>query len=187
MTNFDVLGTMRAVRNDSTLSNSEKSLLWAAALRTDSRTMRVRASMELLAADTQLSYRSVRRAFEGDGPGNGRYFAKVSRSRRRLDLWFHPSPESAIVSPSQSPAEWDRQSTSDEHGGHLSGTESPPVYSVSTERSTRVATSDEGATCSSDSDGWVEVPRQKGEYQYGRKKSAGRSSPQGGRTSDENH
>lgn len=95
---FDLMGTLRAVRNDKSLSTTQKGLLWCAALRADNdsdrgRTAgRVRASLELIAKDAACSAKSAERAFKE--PQVLAYFDQVDRHTRRVGLWFHLTPDS---------------------------------------------------------------------------------------------
>lgn len=89
-TNFDVLGTMRALRNDKSLTTTQLALLMCAVLRTDNDSMKVRSSLELLAKDANCSEKTARTAFKQ--PEVLKYFSKVDRQTRSINLWFHPTP-----------------------------------------------------------------------------------------------
>lgn len=92
---FDVLGTMRAIRNDEGLTSTQLALLMCAVLRTDNATGHVRYSIELLAQDANVSYRTAKTVFQDEEVL--RYFKKVVRTRRTVDFWFPLSPEGATV------------------------------------------------------------------------------------------
>lgn len=98
---FDVLGTMRAVREDDGLTASQKALLVFAALRTNNGDGKVRASLELIADDAGLSRKTAHRAFGEDQSEVLKYFSRVERSRRRVDIWFNLHPERDTESRSQ--------------------------------------------------------------------------------------
>jgi hypothetical protein len=85
---FQPLTMQRAIRDDATLTAPEKGLLLVAVLRTDNGTRRVRASLQRLAEDAGLGYRTARRVFQ---PANGkvmRYFETVERGPRFVNLTF---------------------------------------------------------------------------------------------------
>ncbi|MFI6243955.1 hypothetical protein ACIBEF_29225 [Micromonospora sp. NPDC050795] len=114
---FDVLGTMRAVRGDVELSATEKAMVVFAALRTNNGDGKVRASLEMIAEDAGLSRKTAHRAFGEDRPEVLKYFRQVERSRRRVDLWFKLQPDRV--------AERDRESHSQPEQAEPRGTESP--------------------------------------------------------------
>lgn len=93
---------MRAIRSDTSLSSTQKALLWAAVLRSDNDGRdagRVRASLDLLARDAGLSAKSAERAFKGNQANVLAYFARVERRTRRINLWFNlttPDAESGL-------------------------------------------------------------------------------------------
>lgn len=84
---FDVLGTMRAIRDDESLSTAQAAILLCAVLRTDNSTMKVKYSLEGLAVDAKCNEKTVRRAMQD--PEVLKYFSKVERNSRRVDLWFN--------------------------------------------------------------------------------------------------
>ena len=100
MNKFDVLGTMRAIRNDKTLTATQAHLLMCAVLRTDNGTCHVRYSIEGLAEDGNVSYKTAKTAFQQSEVR--KYFVKEVRSKRQVDLWFYPAPiERVTVTPSE--------------------------------------------------------------------------------------
>ena len=128
---FDVLGTMRAIRKDKLLSASAKALLVFAALRANKHDGKVRASLEMLAEDAGLSRRTVERALAKDQHETLKYFSRVERSRRRVDLWFNLDPSTTQCPPSTTPCRTECDTVSH----HL-----PLSTSTSTSRSTRSTT-----------------------------------------------
>ncbi|MFY1687285.1 hypothetical protein [Plantactinospora sp. WMMB782] len=124
---FDVLGTMRAVREDEKLTASQKALLVFTALRTNNGDGKVRASLELIADDAGLSRKTAHRTFGDDQPEVLKYFRQVERSRRRVDLWFHLQPDQV--------AERDTESHSQTEGTEPRGTQSPTHEKVTESRS----------------------------------------------------
>lgn len=97
MTKFDPLGTMRAIRDDQSLTTAQVALLMCAVLRTDNNTCHVRCSIEVLAADAKVSYKTARTAFKDEAVL--KYFSKVEKTRRKADFWFYDSPRSTLLPP----------------------------------------------------------------------------------------
>ncbi|MEV5765659.1 hypothetical protein AB0L34_13985 [Micromonospora sp. NPDC052213] len=89
---FDAFGTMRAVREDDKLTAPQKAVLVFAVLRTNNGDGKVRASLEMIASDAGLSRRTAERALAEDQAEALKYFDRVERSRRRVDLWFKMEP-----------------------------------------------------------------------------------------------
>lgn len=96
---FNVLATQRAIRDDKALSTTEKAFLFAATLRTDNKSCKVRMSLEGLAEDVASSRKSAGRVFDEKNEKVLRYFETVERSRRTVDLWFKAEPEKAVEAP----------------------------------------------------------------------------------------
>ena len=88
---FKPLDVQRAIRDDGDLQKSEKAMLWAAVLRTDNATRKVRASLATLAKDAGYQPNAATGVFADANEPVMRYFEKVERHPRRTDLWFHPS------------------------------------------------------------------------------------------------
>ncbi|MEL5958053.1 hypothetical protein AADR41_25400 [Streptomyces sp. CLV115] len=109
---FDVLGTMRAIRDDKSLSTTQKAFMFAAVLRTDNKSCKVRMSLEGLAEDVKSSSKTAYRVFAKENENVLRYFSKVERNSRSVDLWFHPLPDtvSVIDEDTESPNEVDGHS-----------------------------------------------------------------------------
>lgn len=91
---FNVLTTMRAIRDDANLTTTQAHLLMCAVLRTDNKTFKVRMSLEGLAKDAGVSVKTAERAFKEEAVLA--YFSKVERNSRRVDLWFMPDIESTL-------------------------------------------------------------------------------------------
>lgn len=72
--------------------------MWSAVLRTDNATRKVRASLSVLARDAGLHRNTATAAFAETNTKVLRYFEKVVRRERRIDLWFHPSDHLATGS-----------------------------------------------------------------------------------------
>jgi hypothetical protein len=88
---FQPLSMQRLIRDDRSLTATEKGLLLCGVLRTDNPTRRVRASLQVLAKDAGVGYRTARRAFAPDNNTVLRYFEKVERGKRHVNLTFaHP-------------------------------------------------------------------------------------------------
>lgn len=100
MSEFKPLSMQRAIRDDTALKKAEKALLWAAVLRTDNRTRKVRASLELLAKDAGYHPNTAKTIFRDDNETVMRYFEKVERSRRSVNLWFHGTLDNPTSMPS---------------------------------------------------------------------------------------
>lgn len=66
-------------------------MLWAAVLRTDNATRKVRASLATLAKDAGYQPNAATGVFADANEPVMRYFEKVERHPRRTDLWFQPS------------------------------------------------------------------------------------------------
>lgn len=96
MSDFKPLDMQRAIRDDDALRGSEKGLLWAAVLRTDNRTRKVRASLEMLAKDAGYHRNTAKATFRDDNVPVMRYFEKVERSKREVNLWFHSTVEGTV-------------------------------------------------------------------------------------------
>lgn len=90
---FDVLGTQRAIRDDKSLSTTEKAFLFAATLRTDNGSCKVRASIELIADDMCSSRKTASRVFSAGNENVLKYFTNVERSKRVVNLWFFEKPQ----------------------------------------------------------------------------------------------
>lgn len=88
---FKPLDASRAIRDDETLRGADKAFLWAAVFRTDNNTRKVRASLALLAKDAGFHANTATTVFAETNEAVLRYFEKIDRQARRLDLWFHPS------------------------------------------------------------------------------------------------
>lgn len=91
MSDFNPLDAQRAIRDDDELQKSEKAMLWAAVLRTDNATRKVKASLAMLAKDAGYRPNAATTVFAETNEPVMRYFEKVERHLRRTDLWFHPS------------------------------------------------------------------------------------------------
>lgn len=115
MSDFRPLDMQRTIRDDGDLRGSEKGLLWAAVLRTDNKTRKVKASLELLAKDAGLDRKTASRAFRKDNGAVMGYFEKIERCRRGVNLWFKPTVEWDTESHSDDKKvrEWDTESHSD--------------------------------------------------------------------------
>jgi hypothetical protein len=87
---LDVLGTMRAIRDDRELSTTQAHLLMCALLRADNTTCKVRYSIEKLAVDAKVSDKTARTAFKNDKVL--KYLEKVDRATRQVNMWFHSTP-----------------------------------------------------------------------------------------------
>lgn len=90
MNKFDILGTMRAIRNDEALSTTQAHLLMCAVLRADNSSCKVKYSIEGLAKDANVSERTARYAFQA--PEVLKYMAKVEGKTRAKNMWFRPIP-----------------------------------------------------------------------------------------------
>jgi hypothetical protein len=91
MSEFKPLDAQRAIRDDKALRGADKAFLWAAVLRTDNGTRKVRASLAMLAKDAGFHANTATNVFAETNEPVLRYFEKVDRQPRRIDLWFHPS------------------------------------------------------------------------------------------------
>lgn len=91
MSDFKPLDAQRAIRDDAALNVSGKALLWSAVLRTDNATRKVRASLTMLAKDAGVHRNTATATFAETNTPVVRYFEKIERRTRRIDLWFHPS------------------------------------------------------------------------------------------------
>jgi hypothetical protein len=133
---FDVLGTMRAIRNDKELSSTEALLLMCAVLRTDNKTRKVRYSLEGLADDAKVNRKTATRVFQGEEVL--KYFSKVVRNKRVVDLWFTDVSQWDTESHSESEglsvqeSERDIESHSVGHSVQREGHSVPPSTSSST-------------------------------------------------------
>lgn len=88
---FNVLGTLREIRDDRSLVTAgQRAFLFAAALRTDNKSGRVRASQAMLANDAGLDVRSVRRYMQQEPVA--RYFVVETRGRQ-VNLSWRPLEE----------------------------------------------------------------------------------------------
>lgn len=132
MSDFKPLDMQRAVRADNALSKTDKPFLWAAVLRADNKTRKVRASLELLAKDTGWHPNTAYKTFSDDNHAVMRYFEKVERTGRSVQLWFRPAVETTPAVDSQND-ESTREGDSSEAGGatslaspHRKGTQTPP-------------------------------------------------------------
>lgn len=96
MDEFKPLTTQRAIRADSNLTPTQKSLLVFATLRAVSHGSdagHVRASLEKVAEDAGYSAKTAWRAFAEDQGPVLAYFRRISRHTRQVHLWFHLTPE----------------------------------------------------------------------------------------------
>jgi hypothetical protein len=91
LSEFKPLDAQRAIRDDEALRGADKAFLWAAVLRTDNATRKVRASLAMLAKDAGFHSNTATNVFAETNEPVLRYFEKVDRQPRRIDLWFHPS------------------------------------------------------------------------------------------------
>ena len=91
MADFKPLDAQRAIRDDGDLRKPEKAMLWAAVLRTDNGSRKVRASLAMLAKDAGYQPNAATAVFAESNAAVMRYFEKVERQPRRNDLWFRPS------------------------------------------------------------------------------------------------
>jgi hypothetical protein len=142
MTKFNVLATMRAIRGDKSLSTTQKAFLWDACLRTNNTTCKVRMSLEGLAEDCGASSKTAYRVFSKENENVLKYFSRVERNSRTVDLWFFPLPdtESVIDEDSESPNEVDGHSVQvDGLSVQDDGHRVPPSTSSSTSSSTNDA------------------------------------------------
>lgn len=121
MSGFDVLGTMRAIRDDEALTTAQAHFLVCAVLRTNNKSLKVRYSLEGLARDSGLGYSTVRR-FMRDAAVT-KYFSKVERSSRTVGIWFPLTPLTMSAhSEHSAPSEHDtaRCEHDTAHSGHPS-------------------------------------------------------------------
>jgi hypothetical protein len=125
---FDVLGTMRAIRDDKELGSTEALLLLCAVLRTDNATTKVRFSIEGLADDAKVSRKTAGRVFQQAQVL--KYFKKVVRSKRQVDFWFADVNSPVGLSVPQS--EWDTVTHSVGHSVQRVGHEVTPSTLSST-------------------------------------------------------
>lgn len=105
MGEFKPLSMQRAIRADDSLTAPQKSLLVFAALRATSNgpdAGHVRASLEMLSKDASCSTKTAGRVFAEDQAHVMKYFRRVIRHTRQVNLWFHltPDTESAVVADS---------------------------------------------------------------------------------------
>jgi hypothetical protein len=92
------LDLMRAIRDDGDLSRAEKAFFHVAVLRADNGTHKVKASLALLAEDSGFSPDTATRVFgEANSETLTRYFERIERQRRRIDLWLSPTPHHADI------------------------------------------------------------------------------------------
>lgn len=87
---FDVLGTLRAIRDDDSLTTTQAHVLTCAVLRTDNGSCKVRMSIEGLAKDAKVSDKTARSVFKEANVL--RYLANVEGNTRSKNMWFHPIP-----------------------------------------------------------------------------------------------
>lgn len=129
---FNPLRTMRAIRADKALSTTQKALLMCAVLRTDNATCHVRYAVYLLAEDASMTEKTAGKLLKT--PEVERYFAKVERTKRTADFWFHPEPPETVVS-----------TVSDGNSGLRDGNQ----YRPSTSSSTSTTSTSDSADASS--------------------------------------
>lgn len=158
---FDVLGTLRAIRDDESLTTTQAHVLTCAVLRTDNGSCKVRMSIEGLAKDAKVSDKTARSVFKEANVL--RYLAKVEGQTRSKNLWFHPIPVTSTgtedatddpvpVTDAGTPVIEGQIPVTDDRipvvvTGHLPSTSTP----TSTSESTKVATAADAPVANEDS------------------------------------
>lgn len=95
---FQAFDMQRAFRDDPELDVYGYAFLMACTNRTDNKTCKVRASLEMLATDAKISERTVTRLLHA--PEVTKYFEVIEGKTRAKNLWFYEDPTLIPVSQS---------------------------------------------------------------------------------------
>ncbi|MGJ9412376.1 hypothetical protein ACHAAC_06665 [Aeromicrobium sp. CF4.19] len=100
MNEFKPLDVARAIRDDEELSKVDKPFMWAATLRTDNKSRKVRASLEMLAKDAGFHPNTAYKVFASNNKAVMRYFEQPERSARSVQLrWLSTPTENLTPTP----------------------------------------------------------------------------------------